>query len=63
MEYKIKITRVEKCYVKANNFDEALDKARMGDCECISLVSTFYEDVEEDDEDGSLPLYMSASAL
>ena len=51
MEYIIQITRVEKCYVQADNHDEALDKARMGDCECISLVSTFYEDVEEGDED------------
>ena len=51
MEYVIQITRVEKCYVKADNYDEALDKARNGDCECIALVSTFYEDIEIEEGD------------
>ena len=60
MEYKIRITRVEICYVEADNYNEALDKARTGDCEHIRIVGNHYEDVEEDEEDGSLPLYMSA---
>lgn len=60
MEYKIKITRVEICYVEADNDVEALDKARAGDCEHIRVVSNHYEDVEEGEEDGSLPLYVSA---
>lgn len=58
MEYKIKITRVEICYVEADNYDEALDKARTGDCEHIAIVQNCYEDVEEDEEDGGAPLYM-----
>lgn len=51
-EYKIKITRAEICYVFADNYDEALDKARMGDCECIRTVFTHYEDMEGEEDSG-----------
>jgi hypothetical protein len=51
MRYVIKITRVEKCYVEADNYNEAIDKARFGDCDCIATVQVHYEDIEEGDED------------
>ena len=45
-DYAVKVTTVEVRYVKADNHDEALDKARLGDCEHVKLIGYYYEDVE-----------------
>ncbi|MEE0969200.1 MAG: hypothetical protein U0M06_07530 [Clostridia bacterium] len=45
-DYAIKVTTTEVRFVKADNHDEALDKARLGDCVYTKLIGYSYEDVE-----------------